>query len=144
MNNIKLEDCTLIVTVGLPRSGKSTWARVQNHPIVCLGSIRYALHGERFIAISEPYVWAIAGTMVDALFLAGHQYVILDETNTTKKCRDYWVNNRYKTLFKVFSTTKDECIARAVALNDESIIPIIESMADNYEYLSYKELKMSI
>src|SRR5258706_417694 len=52
---------TLIVMVGLPWSGKSTWAREQgNWPIVCPDEIRFALHGQRFIAEAEPWVWTIA------------------------------------------------------------------------------------
>ena len=35
----------LIVMVGLPRSGKTTWARKQGYPIVNPDSIRLAFHG---------------------------------------------------------------------------------------------------
>ncbi|KKK82651.1 hypothetical protein LCGC14_2801230, partial [marine sediment metagenome] len=46
----------LILTVGLPRSGKSTWARKQGHPIVNPDSIRLALYGEPFIEEAEPMI----------------------------------------------------------------------------------------
>src|SRR5882672_916000 len=62
------KDKLLICTVGLPRSGKSTWARSQSFPIVCPDAIRIAIHGQRFISEAEPFVWATAKAMVRALF----------------------------------------------------------------------------
>ena len=76
---------TLILTVGLPRSGKSIWAKKQGIPIVNPDSIRLALHGKAFILEAEDFVWTIAYTMARALFLAGHETVIIDATNITKK-----------------------------------------------------------
>ncbi len=77
----------LVMMVGFPRSGKSTAARqlatIHNAPIVCPDEIRYALHGEDYIADREPEVWQIAHVMVKALFNAGHQNVILDACNNT-------------------------------------------------------------
>src|SRR5688500_7348676 len=49
----------LVVVCGLPRSGKTTYARTRNEPIVSPDAIRLALHGERFNELSEPFVWAI-------------------------------------------------------------------------------------
>ena len=43
----------IIVTVGLPRSGKTTWAREQGYPIVNPDSIRLSLHGKRFELLLE-------------------------------------------------------------------------------------------
>jgi len=126
---------TLILTVGLPRSGKTTWARQQGVPIVNPDSIRYALHGERFIALAEPFVWAIAKVMVLALFLAGHDTIILDATNTTEKRRAEWVSEKWETKCHVIPTTKEECIRRADAEGDDYIKPIIEKMAAQYEPL---------
>lgn len=39
----------LILTIGLPRSGKSTWAKQQGCPVVNPDSIRLALHGKAYI-----------------------------------------------------------------------------------------------
>lgn len=132
---------TLILTVGLPRSGKTTWARQQGHPIVNPDSIRYALHGERFIALAEPFVWAIAKVMVRALFLAGHDTVILDATNTTKKRRDEWVTTgEWWCKLHVIDTPEEVCLARADAEGDEYIKPIIRKMAAQFEPPSAIEL----
>jgi hypothetical protein len=69
----------LILTCGLPRSGKSTWARGQGVPVVNPDSVRLALHGQVYRKESENMVWAIAETMIRALFIArlgdAHQVV---------------------------------------------------------------------
>lgn len=123
----------LICTVGLPYSGKSTWAKVQQCPVVCPDAIRLALHGQRFNILMEPYVWVIAKTMVRALFLAGHNRVILDATNTTEKRRAEWLSDDWDTQFKILDTPKEECISRAKRQNDIPILPVIEKMHEYYE-----------
>lgn len=135
------QDWTLLCTVGLPRSGKTTWARKQNLPIVSPDAIRLALHGQRFIAEAEPHVWAIAKTMVRALFLAGHKMVILDATNNTRKRRDEWQSKEWKTYFKVIDTPASVCLDRARAEGDEYIMPVIERMAAQYEGLQVDEFE---
>ena len=122
----------LILTVGVPRSGKSTWARKQGHPIVNPDSIRLALHGQAFIKEAEPHVWAIAKTMVNALFLAGHDTVILDATNTTRKRRDEWVGD-WEREFKVFDTPKVICMQRAMDSGRTDLLDVIGRMFDNYQ-----------
>jgi hypothetical protein len=82
----------VILTVGLPRSGKSTWARSTGYPIVCPDSISVALHGRRlrFVAYAEAFAWAIAETMVAALLGAGHEKVIVDACHATESRRKQW------------------------------------------------------
>lgn len=126
----------LIVMVGLPRSGKSTWAKSHGAPMVNPDSIRIALHGNRFIASAEPMVWAIAKYMVESLFEAGHETVILDATNTTEARRSAWKSDKWECSFKVINTSRDECVQRAFAENDKDIIPIINSMAEKFEPVS--------
>lgn len=132
---------TLILTVGLPRSGKSTWARKQNLPVVCPDSIRLALHGQRFQTLAEPLVWAIAHIMVHALFLAGHTTVILDATNITKSRRDEWKISAWTTRFALITTPLSVCLSRAITENDTYIIPIIERMAIQSEPLTSDEFR---
>ena len=79
---------TLLCPVGLPRCGKSTWARELGVPIVCPDAIRFAIAGRRWFAPIEHQVWATAKTMVRSLFFAGHKIVVLDATNWTRRSRD--------------------------------------------------------
>lgn len=124
---------TLILTVGLPRSGKTTWARQQGLPIVNPDSIRLALHGQRFYGPAEPMVWATAHLMVDALFRAGHERVILDATNTTAKRRDEWKAEGRELEFKVFEAGPVTCLERAAAEGDAEIAPVIQRMAEAWD-----------
>lgn len=135
------EEWVLVVAVGLPRSGKSTWALSQSCPVVSPDAIRLAIHGQRFNAPAEPFVWLVAKTMVRALFLAGHSMVIVDATNTTRKRRDDWQAAEWETRFKVISTPKEICIERALAKGDNEIIPIIERMALQFEPLGPGEVE---
>lgn len=130
--------------VGLPRSGKSTWAedmayRNEFYPIVCKDSIRLALHGQRFLKERESEVGEITEIMIHALFLSGHRVVVLDETNTTIERRNQYRSEHWGVRFKVFSTPKEECIRRAMITNDTVIIPIIEKMAAQFEPLTEEE-----
>ena len=126
------------MTVGLPRSGKSTWANKQNVPIVNPDSIRLALHGHRFLPEAEQMVWAMAKYMVKALFLAGHDIVILDSTNTTKLRRDDWKSKEWVREFIEINTSKEECLERAIG--DKDIQPIIIGMSNEYQKPSDLEL----
>lgn len=119
----------LILTVGLPRSGKSSWAKSTGHPIVNPDSIRLALHGQRFLASAEPLVWAMAFLMVEALFLAGNEIVIVDATNTTEKRRKEWQSRYENVELKVFNTSPEICIERAKQCGHDDLIPVIERMA---------------
>lgn len=82
-------------------------------------------------------VWSIAKYMAKALFLAGHDLVIIDATNATKHRRDYWKpfydSEDWELIFKHFSTSKEECIMRAKKDNREDLIPIIERTAENFD-----------
>ena len=122
---------TLILTVGLPRSGKSTWAKRQGVPIVNPDSIRLALHGKPFIPEAEGFVWATAYLMTKALFIAGHPIVIIDATNITEKRREEWKKrfSSYLIQLKHFDANSDMCIERARISGREDLIPVIERMA---------------
>jgi predicted kinase len=123
----------LYVTVGLPRSGKTTWAQKTNLPVVNPDAIRLALHGQRYVEEAEPMVWAIAEVMVRALFRAGHAQVVLDATNNTRKRRARWIGKEWHPVFVLFGIDKETCISRAHAEGDAMILPIIERMDAEHE-----------
>lgn len=120
---------TLLMMVGLPRSGKSTKAKETGYPIVSPDAIRLALHGARWRAESEPMVWAIAHTMVEALFEAGHKTVVLDACNVTEARRKEWESTKWVCRFWVVDTPKDVCIIRAIDCERLDLVPVIERMA---------------
>lgn len=130
---------TLIMLMGLPRSGKSTRARAMGYPIVCPDAIRLALHGQVFIGLAEPFVWAIAKVMVRALFLAGHEKVILDATNITRKRRDEWKSKSWVREFHISGVEAEVCVARAITDNRQDLIPVINRMAKEWEPLADDE-----
>lgn len=127
----------LICMVGLPRSGKSTWAKQQPWPIVNPDSIRLAMHGQAFAPQAERLVWAAAHLMVGALFLAGHEKVILDATNITRKLRAEWFSRKFRTTFKWISTHREVCIIRARDTNFP--VDVIERMHFQWEPLGPDE-----
>lgn len=130
----------LILTVGVPRSGKSTWSRESGFPMVNPDSIRLAMHGQAFISEREPEVWYIARMMVKSLFIAGHRIVVLDATNVTRSRRAEWMSNEWETAFKLFTTDKETCIERAIVGGREDLVPVIERMAAQFEPLGVDEL----
>jgi predicted kinase len=125
----------LILLVGLPRSGKSTWARAQELPVVCPDAVRLALHGERFLGAAEPWVWLTVYTMARALFLAGHEAVIVDATNTTAKRRGEWAAQFpvAEVRLHVIGTDPDTCKERALANGMPDLLPVIDRMAAQWD-----------
>jgi predicted kinase len=128
---------TLHMMCGLPRSGKTTAAnylsRENGWPVVCPDAVRLALHGQRFVPEAEAFVWAIAKVMVRALFLAGHDHVVLDACNGTRKRRDEWKDRAWRLEYVVLDTPREECLRRAAATGREDIAPVIERMAAAWE-----------
>jgi predicted kinase len=137
-------DKILLCLVGLPRSGKSTWAkdmeyRNEFYPVVNKDAIRLALHGRRYDQSREGHVHQACKLMITSLFLAGHKIVCLDETNTTEIRRNTCMSREWKVRFKVFATPKEECIRRAMTVGDIDIVPIIEKMSAQWEPLTEEE-----
>lgn len=138
------EKKTLVLCVGLPRSGKSTWARLQECPIVNPDSIRLALHGKPFIPEAEQFVWAIAKTMVRSLFLAGHDRVVVDATNTTRKRRDDWKSSQWDREYIEFPKDVTLCKNRAEETCEDlehlmGLLDAIDRMNNEYEPVSEDE-----
>lgn len=131
----------LVLMVGLPQSGKSTAAREMGFPIVCPNEIRKALHGKEYIQSSEPFVWAVAHLMVDALFLSGHDTVILDACNVTKKRRGEWDSDKYRSVcVKIESGLPLEGLKeRAIKNGKPELVPVIDRMFAAFEPLERKE-----
>lgn len=135
----------LIAFLGLPRSGKSTicrnWSAVAGWPVVNRDAIRLALHGQRYQAAAEPMVKAISLYMIKALFGAGHDTVLYDETNFSRAARDFIKSPDWNTQFYCVYTHPDECVRRAHATGQSDLEPVIREMMGRYEPLGKDELE---
>lgn len=133
---------TLIMMVGLPRSGKSTYCHNRRSvPIVSPDCIRKAIHGQRYVKELEPEVWKTAHLMVVALFEAGHDRVFLDCCNVAITSRDDWADERWVREFVQFHTSKETCIRRAEENDQDYLIPVIEKMDATYTPISDDEIR---
>jgi len=123
---------TLILTVGLPQSGKSTWAQKQGHPIVNRDAIRLAFHAHAYIQESEPVISVLEEYMVKSLFIAGHDTVIVDATHLRPEYIERWQKSKlWEVQLKYFTGVPvEECIRRARENGREDLIPIIERMSE--------------
>lgn len=123
----------LIILVGLPRSGKSSFAKKLGYPIVNLDLIRLAMHGHIFLPDMEEFVWAYAKTLIKLEFLREAELVVLDATNTRRSRRNYWYG-QWQREFIVFNTKMEVCIERAKTDNRPELIAVIERMHRNFEF----------
>ena len=132
-----MSEKVLLMPVGLPGSGKSTWARKTGIPMVNPDSIRLALHGHVFYQPAEPMVWATAHLMVSAMFKAGHDRVILDATNLTERRRQEWASKDWVRAYVEFRVPEDVCVGRMVAERKQpDMVPIIRRMAKDITWPS--------
>jgi len=80
----------LILTIGLPGSGKSTWARQQPDAVVIeRDAIREELTGDMRNHTQEPRVTRVANERVFAALDAGKTVIVAD-TNLRSKYRKAW------------------------------------------------------
>jgi len=132
----------LVCTVGLPRSGKSTWARATALPIVSTDGIRLALTGQRWYGPIEHEVWATARTMVRSLFWGGNKVVILDAPAFQRRERDMFIPSPdcvWKRRFVMFDTSADVCKERARKTRPDELCDVIDWFAENWEPIDEKE-----
>lgn len=130
----------LTVLVGLPKSGKSTFAKALGQPIVNLDSIRLALTGQPFYDDAESIVLSIAKIMIISLFLAGHDRVTLDATNVTINDRNRWIDKRWCRDFVYIDTSSEICISRAIEDDQLYLIPVITIKKSQFELPTDNEL----
>jgi tRNA uridine 5-carbamoylmethylation protein Kti12 len=138
-----MKNKTLVMLVGLPRSGKSESVRHLGIPIVSPDAIRISLHGRRFYAETESFVWALARVMVAALFRAGHDRVALDSCNHTRKRRSEWKSDLWSRSYIVKHTDPETCMSVARREKDDEIMPVIARMAAEYEPVQADEWDQS-
>lgn len=139
--HLELDGPALAVMCGLPRSGKTFYAqetlgRKYGWVRACPDDIRLALHGQPFIGLTEPYVWAITETMVRALLIGGHK-VVLDAANSMRKRRDPWARlaQEFHLPFSIYwiQTPLDICLQRNKGREELLPLAVIERMHRQFE-----------
>lgn len=136
---------TVYIMVGLPRSGKSTYAKRYKglYAIVSADQLRYLVYSQRFWGPGEDTMWAIRKIVLKMLMEQGID-IVIDETNTTVSRRkpivDLAREYGYFVEAVVIDTPKETCIERARADGDDSLIPIIERMAGQFEPVQQEEV----
>jgi len=139
-DKLLLQEKMLIITVGFPYCGMTEWALSGGCPIVSPGDIHLALTGQRFTCYAHPMVQSIAMIMIRALFLVGHNNVVLRATNVTRERRTEWKSSHeWESSFACFPWNRDLCENRAKKVGDEAIIPIIHRMSDELELIEDDE-----
>jgi len=125
--------------VGLPRSGKSTYARaLQEVGYVRIepDAFRMALHGHAFHSPAEGIVWATAELAVRALLIAGHA-VVIDATNTTRHRRSGWLRIARDLGVPVEAFVVDtplaECLERNLSCRHRVPVEVMERMDRRFE-----------
>lgn len=119
---------------GLPRSGKSTYAKEKGFLMVNRDSIRLALHGKAFDPKREDEVTSIENTMVMSLLIAGHSEITIDATHIGEGRKDRWRNflkGKAQVTVVTLDTSEEECIKRAIISDTEYLVPVIKRMAEN-------------
>jgi predicted kinase len=129
----------LAIMCGLPKSGKSTYARGLQEAgwvRVCPDDVRRALHGRGHYPPAESLVWANAELTVRALLLSGHS-VVVDATNTARRRRAPWLgiarDHEVSIEAFVLGTPAAECHERNSASDDPVPAEVIDRMNEQWE-----------
>ena len=80
-------------------------------------------------------VWPLMRYLVTALFLAGHDYVLLDGTNVKKRRRDQWISPKWQRKFLVSPLDAYECQQRADKIQD----PILREQLQDSVYRAVQD-----
>lgn len=123
----------LIITVGAPASGKTTWAQEQarkdgNTRIVSRDDVRTTLYGSlrayKFTEEKEEFVSRVEDTIVDMALSSGKN-VIVHDTNLKQGSIDHWkeIGKKYNATFEIeyFDCHITELLKRNFYRGDKAI-----------------------
>lgn len=112
---------TLYCTVGLPFSGKAAWAACQGLPVVSLAANEAIIGSNKTTQkgkATAPDPLAFTKQLIECLFAAGNQVVILLAENLTEQERAYWQDEAdasWQTVFREFQISEKEALRKATA-----------------------------
>ncbi len=136
----------LIMLKGLPRSGKSMWARdfvkkSGNWYRVNKDLLRTMLHDDKYTPQNEKITMKAQMLIVRGLLESGKN-VLVDDTNLGDYHRERWSNlaKELKANFetKEFTASVDELVDRDLRATEQRGRHVIEKMALQYDYLTYE------
>jgi len=129
---------TLYATIGLPGSGKETWAKTQGLPVIDVEVIKDQLTPLNQRSKKEAEVLNDVQRLIHSLFISGNPVVILLAENLTQKDREFWKNDsEWQTNFREFYITEQEAIRAAIQAGaSKTILDQIKAKAKAYEPLS--------
>ena len=138
----------LILTVGLPRSGKSLWAREQiknGIPVLEVDAVWLSLGYKEYrkTTLEESnFVEKVLQTTVRSLFISGHDRVILCHPNLARVERERWVSKEGLWIrdFKFFDASYEICKKRILEVGEEWL-PYFERRVQLAEPIIEEELR---
>lgn len=143
----------LYFTIGLPRSGKSTfvneWVKARgsdDRPRVFISpdAIRLAVYNKRYDGQCESMVHAVTDVMIKHFIISGYD-VLLDCTNTTERALERVRSFDPNACFYFITTGPEICKERAIKCghNDLAEKGVIDRMARNLDNLWVKGNRLS-
>lgn len=148
----------LYFLISMPRAGKSTFARkwlelrqAGDNPrvIVNQDTLRVAFHGEVYKKEAEPAIFVFADYMAKSLLLNGFD-VLMDETSSSIETLKRYYRLDRDAVPIWMDTPKEICIQRALDLGQNYLLPVIERIHFQIEWLKprfhevRKEILLSI
>jgi len=133
-----------IITVGVPASGKSTWAKkyVKDNPSfvrVNRDDIRQSTKNASILnSKGEEFVTLVQTSMIDSALMAGYS-VIIDNTNVRKEYIDALLEQvKYKAdvEFRIFNTQLEDAIKRDLDRDNSVGMPVITKMFQSLKNLT--------
>jgi hypothetical protein len=136
----------LILTVGLPGSGKTAWALGQGLPVISPNHLCLLSFGMSFEALTlqgKTQASMRMKTFIKSMFDYGFDKVILDSCNLTIADRNIWVNESWRRSFEYVYCPLAFCKQRVAArdLDDDFSMDDLEEMSKRLEVPSADEFK---
>jgi predicted kinase len=136
----------LIMTVGLPGSGKTAWALGQGLPVVSPDEhckLHYGVRFDMLLPDERQEALYYLKYQTQAMLNYGFNKVILDACNLTIADRNIWANKAWRRIFEYVYCPLPFCKQRVAArdLDGDFSMDELEEMAKRLEVPSADEFK---